>query len=104
MLELKISLALDLMEEFRQPIVDRAVIKLLSYKQIKPDECEISMHCMLRDTARKKLLGEIIEKFESRTQYYGKNITYSNIILWQARKIAMFLRGEGKYSGFCQRW
>jgi|Deesub1362A_J573_1020465.scaffolds.fasta_scaffold00127_7 CRISPR-associated protein Cas1 len=98
------SLALDLMEEFRQPLIDRSVIKLLSYRQIKPDECEVKNYCILKDSARKKLLNEIISRFESKTQYHGKNMAYSNIILWQARKIASFLRGESRYQGFTQRW
>jgi CRISPR-associated protein Cas1 len=99
------SLALDLMEEFRQQIVDKAVIKLISYKQIKPNECEIrNFVCMLEDSARKTLLKEILERFENRTQYAGRNLTYSAIIQSQARKIAGFLRQEGKYKGFWQRW
>lgn len=99
------SLALDLMEEFRQQIVDKAVIKLISYKQVKHNECELrNFVCMLEDSARRTLLGEILERLEKRTQYAGRNLTYSAIIQSQARKIARFLRQEGSYKGFWQRW
>jgi len=99
------SLALDLIEEFRQQIVDKAVIKLISYKQIKHDECEFeNFVCILKDKARKKLLKEVLERLEKKTQYAGRNITYSSIIHAQARRIAKFLRGKGKYEGFWQRW
>ncbi|RLI71913.1 CRISPR-associated endonuclease Cas1 [Archaeoglobales archaeon] len=100
------SLALDLMEEFRQPIVDRVVIKLLSYKQVKKEDGEMKGFTFrLKDSARKKLLSELIEKLDSKTQYEGKNYSYSTIMLLQARKIATFLRGERRrYSGFTQRW
>ena len=99
------SLALDLMEEFRQQIVDKAVIKLISYRQIKPNECEMrNFVCMLGDSARKTLLKEVLERFENRTQYTGRNLTYSAIIQSQARKIAGFLRRESKYKSFWRRW
>jgi CRISPR-associated protein Cas1 len=99
------SVALDLMEEFRQQIVDRSVIKLVSYRQVKPDECEMkNFVCMLSDSARRVLLGEVLKRFEMKTQYMGRNMAYSTIILQQARRIASFLRGEGKYSGFWQGW
>jgi CRISPR-associated protein Cas1 len=99
------SIALDLMEEFRQQIVDRAVIKLVSYRRIKATECEMkNFVCMLNDSARKTLLAEVLKKFETKTQYMGMNLSYSSIILQQARRIASFLRGEKKYSGFWQGW
>jgi CRISPR-associated protein Cas1 len=98
------SLALDLMEEFRF-IVDRVVIKLLTYKQIKEEDGEMdNLVFRLGDGARRKLLLELLSRFDSKTQYEGKNYTYSTIILMQARKIASFLRGERKYTGFSQRW
>jgi len=99
------SIALDLMEEFRQQIVDRAVIKLISYGQVKARECEMkNFVCMLNDSARKTLLAEVLKRFETKTQHMGRNLSYSSIILQQARRIASFLRGEKKYSGFWQRW
>ena len=99
------SIALDLMEEFRQPIVDRAVIKLVSYKQVKVTECEMkNFICMLNDSARRTLLREVLKRFETKTQYMGRNMSYSQIILHQARRIASFLRKERKYSGFWQGW
>jgi CRISPR-associated protein Cas1 len=99
------SLAIDLMEEFRQQVVDRVVIRLISYSQIKPHECEIrNFICMLSDSARKLLLSEILKRLESKTQYVGRNLSFSSVILHQSRRIASFLRGEGRYSGFWQSW
>lgn len=99
------SIALDLMEEFRQQIVDRAVIKLVSYRQIKPIDCEMrNFVCMLKDSARRMLLGEVLKRLETKTQYMGRNMSYSSVILQQARRIASFLRKEKKYSGFWQGW
>jgi|Deesub1362B_J571_1020462.scaffolds.fasta_scaffold04679_3 CRISPR-associated protein Cas1 len=99
------SLPLDLMEEFRQQVVDKAVIKLISYKQIKPDDCRIeNFLCRLEDKARRTLLKEVLERLDSKTQYAGRNVTFSSIIQSQARRIARFIRGEVRYKGFWQRW
>ncbi|MEM2086532.1 MAG: CRISPR-associated endonuclease Cas1 [Archaeoglobaceae archaeon] len=99
------SLAIDLMECFRQQIVDRVVLKLISYSQIKPSDCENrNFVCHLNDNARKMLLSEILERFEERTQYKGKSISMSAVILSQAREIAGFLKGENEYAGFSQNW
>ena len=99
------SLAIDFMENFRQQIVDRVVLRLISYRQVKPEDGEIkNFVCNLNDRARKLLLSAILERFDSKTQYSGRNLTYSSIILLQARKIVSYLRNEGKYEGFSQRW
>jgi len=99
------SLALDLMEEFRQQIVDRSVVKLVSYKQVKPDDCEMeNFVCTLKDNARKGILREVLQRLENTTQYQGRNVRYAHIIQSQARKVTKFIRGEQKYSGFWQRW
>lgn len=99
------SLALDLMECFRQHIVDRAVLKLIAFSQVKPEDCEFkNFTCQLKDGARRALLSEVLERLEDTTQYRGKNISMSSVILSQAREIAKFLRGEGSYAGFVQNW
>jgi len=100
------SIALDLMEEFRQQIVDRAVVKLISYRQVKATECKMkNFVCILNDSARRTLLREVLKRLETKTQYMGKNLSYSSIILQQARRIVSFLRNEKKYySGFWQGW
>jgi len=99
------SLAIDFMENFRQQLVDRVVLRLISYRQVKPGDCEMrNFVCHLNDRARKTLLLEILKRLDSRTQYEGRNIAYSSIILLQARKLVSYLRGEGRYEGFFQRW
>ena len=99
------SLALDLMEEFRQQIVDRAVLRLISRRQLKPDCDVVNFVCVLSEEQRKVLLSEILERLDTKTQFEGRSYRYSAIILNQARKIASFLRGERRsYSGFWQHW
>lgn len=101
----RISLAIDLMECFRQQIVDRVVFKLITYSQVKPGDCVIkNFVCQLNDDSRKILLSEILNRLEEKTQYKGKSISMSSVILSQAREIAGFLKGENEYAGFSQNW
>jgi len=99
------SLAIDFMEVFRQQVVDRVVLRLIARRQIKPEDGEIrNFVCNLSDKARRTLIASILDRLDSRTQYEGRNLTYSSIILLQARGVVSFLRGERRYQGFFQRW
>jgi CRISPR-associated protein Cas1 len=99
------SVALDMMECFRQVVVDRSVVKLVTQSQVKPQDCRFeNFVCILNEEAKRKLLSEIIERLEAKTQYGGKNMSLSAVILNQAREIASFLRNEGAYEAFTQSW
>ena len=99
------SISLDLMECFRQPVVDRSVVKLVTQSQIKPDDCRFeNFVCILNEDSKKRLLSEIFERLEAKTQYKGKNMSLSSVIRSQAREIASFLRNEGGYEAFTQNW
>ncbi len=99
------SLAVDLMECFRQQIVDRVVLKLIGHSQIKPEDCTTkNFVCNLKDNAKRLLLSEILKRLEENTQYRGKNISFSSAILAQAREISAFLNGKEDYVGFSQNW
>ena len=52
------SLALDLLEEFRSPIVDRLVLSIVNRGQLEPDDfvCDVLNGVTLKHEARKKLL------------------------------------------------
>jgi CRISPR-associated protein Cas1 len=102
----KASLVYDLMEEFRQQVVDRSVIKFFSLGQVKPSEFTIDNGvCMMSDTARKLILNELLNKLEDQIRYNERNVKWTDLILSQARGVASYLRGESKtYNGFWLRW
>ena len=95
----KPSLVLDLIEEFRQPVVDRVVIALFS----KGCKAELE-EGKLSEQARKNLAQRIMARLESSENYAGKKLKLSAIIQRQARSIASFVRGEGKYRPFVGGW
>ncbi|MBT9173025.1 MAG: CRISPR-associated endonuclease Cas1 1 [Syntrophomonadaceae bacterium] len=95
----KPSLVLDLIEEFRQPVVDRTVIAMFSkgYK-VQLEEGKLSA-----DT-RKEFAAKILARLDSTESYDGKKHKLSTIIQRQARTIATFVRGEAKYRPFVGGW
>jgi CRISPR-associated protein Cas1 len=95
----KPSLVLDLIEEFRQPVVDRVVIAMFS----KGYRVELEAG-MLTAGTRKELAARILARLEVPENYEGKKHKLSTIIQRQARSIATFVRGEGKYRPFTGGW
>lgn len=95
----KPSLVLDLVEEFRQPVVDRTVISNVNMGQ------KTRMEGGLLDAdSRKTFSAKILERLESRETYQGKKYQIRSIIQMQARSLASFLRGDAKYRPFRFKW
>ena len=105
----KPSMVLDLMEEFRQHLVDKSVIKLVTKKQVRPEEGLEKLagteYHQLTENCRKALISEVLGRLETPVQYAGKSVILSDVILSQARRVAKFLRDEIKdYEGYYLRW
>lgn len=95
----KPSLVLDLVEEFRQPVVDRSVIAFVNLG------INIGMKDGLLDADTRKNIGDkVMERLLSTESYQGKQYQIRSIIQMQARKLASFLRGEGEYKAFSFKW
>lgn len=95
----KPSLVLDLVEEFRQPVVDRSVIAHLNLGE----EIKLSQG-MLEAETRKLLVGRILERLQATEIYQGKRYQVRSIIQMQARRLASALRGDGTYKAFAFKW
>ncbi len=95
----KPSLVLDLIEEFRQPVVDRVVIAYVNLGQ------DIKIVDGLLDADTRKIIGEkILGRLESIETYKGKKYQIRSIIQMQARNLASFLRGQQDYKPFTFKW
>lgn len=95
----KPSLSLDLIEEFRQSVVDKTTIGLLNQGMKFEQEDNL-----LAKETRKKFAKKIIERLESKERYRGKKHRIEVILQKQARRIATFLRGDKKYKPFVSGW
>jgi len=100
------SFVLDLIEEFRQVIVDRAIITLGVRGQLsKGDVDRVEKGVFLNGKGRKKAIKAIMQRFETKIKYKGKNLCLQDVILAQARGVAKFLNSRSrKYRYFVHRW
>jgi CRISPR-associated protein Cas1 len=95
----KPSLVLDLVEEFRQPVVDRTVIAHVNLG------IAIGMKDGLLDSETRRAIGDkIMDRLIATESYQGKQYQVRSIIQMQARKLASYLRGEGDYKAFSFKW
>ena len=95
----KPSLILDLVEEFRQPVVDRTVIAFTNLGQ------PIAMDNGMLDEVTRKAIGQkILERLDSHESFRGKQYQIRSIIQMQARSLVSFLRGKCAYKPFSFRW
>lgn len=89
----KPSLTLDLIEEFRQAVVDRVVFGLAARNfKIEQDD-----RARLTDVCRKQYAARIIAHLDASMRFEGKRYPLSTIIQMQARHLATFLRREREY-------
>lgn len=95
----KPSLVLDLVEEFRQQVVDRTVFGLVN-RGYKPK----MENGMLAEDTRKEFAKKILERLDGTERYEGKEHKLRTIIQQQARHLAMFFRGERDYKPFLGSW
>jgi CRISPR-associated protein Cas1 len=97
----KPSLVLDLIEEFRQPVVDRAIFAILN----QGTTLELNDRQLLNDEARKLIAARVLERLEKPEKYEGKKVPLRIIIQSQARHLATYLRGDrDRYEGFVVKW
>ncbi len=95
----KPSLVLDLVEEFRQPVVDRTVISYINLGE----KIEMKEGLLSAET-RKTVAEKIIKRLDSVEVYKGRRYQIRSIIQIQARNLASFLKGERRYRPFTFRW
>ncbi len=95
----KPSLVLDLVEEFRQPVVDRTVIAFINLGQ------PIAMSDgLLDENTRRAIAQKILERLSTRESFRGQQYQIRSIIQMQARALVSFLRGKDAYRPFSFRW
>ncbi len=95
----KPSLVLDMVEEFRQPVVDRAVIAAIGRGTA------IETHeGMLTDDTRRAVASAVLERIEGEVNFRGRRYKLKSVIQIQARNVASFVRGGDNYRTFSFKW
>lgn len=97
----KPSLVLDLIEEFRQAVVDRPLLGQITRGWV----IERDEDGRLADATRARIVEKVLERLEASEPYEGKRQPLRHILQCQARQIATFVRGERpEYLPFVMGW
>lgn len=101
----KPSMVLDMIEEFRQPIVDRAVITLFARKEVDDSDFESSGNVfMLSQKGKDKIIKTVMERLHSTTKYNGKRLSLQAVVLEEARQVVRSLLEDVSFDGFVYKW
>ena len=99
------SLVFDLMEEFRQQIVDKSVLKLINRNQIQKDDFELKEGMMyIHESCRKLLIKTILDKLNNEITFNGIKTSYIDLISIESKNIVNYLLYAKKYKTFYYRW
>ncbi|MCA9946823.1 MAG: CRISPR-associated endonuclease Cas1 [Anaerolineales bacterium] len=93
------ALALDLVEEFRTPIVDSLTLTLLNRRQLQPNDFQIdpeSGGTILKNRGFRLFLRKFNDKLESKIKVtsIGRAISYRKLFEVQARHLARTITGQ----------
>ena len=97
------SLTFDLIEPFRQQIVDKTVIGLINRKQITVEDLD-KRNNTIKLGARKLIVEGILSKIHSIITYDDETVSYSDLIRKQSDDLVKTLLGNKKFKGFYLRW
>jgi CRISP-associated protein Cas1 len=95
----KPSLVLDLMEEFRAPVVDRPVIAMCRRGEAVKIE-----NGKLDHETRRLVAERVLEKLGADARFAGRRVSVRAIVQAQVRSLASFVRGHGTYRPFAFQW
>jgi CRISP-associated protein Cas1 len=95
----KPSLVLDLMEEFRAPVVDRPVIAMCR----RGESVKIEKGRLDHET-RRRVAERVLEKLAADARFGGRRVSVRAIVQAQVRSLASFVRGQGTYRPFAFQW
>lgn len=95
----KPSMVFDLIEEFRQPIVDRVVLAMVNRGEpVRRDDGRLD------DSTRRRLAAHVLARLDSKEPYRHRRHKLRAVISMQAQLAASAFRGESEYQGYVMRW
>jgi CRISPR-associated protein Cas1 len=97
----KPSLVFDLIEEFRQVVVDRTVVGMANRNMA----LEVDAKGRLPKETRRTVAEKVLDRLEASERYERKRQPLRTIVQSQARHVATFVRGDrDAYESFIARW
>ena len=102
-MDMRTSLTFDLIEPFRQQIVDKTVISLINRKQVKTDDID-NRNNLIKLEARKLIVSKILNKMYSTITYNGNVMSYADIIDLQSKNLVNSIINADEFKGFYLTW
>jgi len=93
------TLAFDLIEEFRQQAVDKAVFALIT----KGEDLTMIKGAIAPKT-KTRLVEKVLERLNSKEIFRGKEMRLIEIIHFQARAVGLHLKLQEKYKPYIAKW
>lgn len=93
------TLAYDLIEEFRQQVVDKSVFALIT----KGEDLKV-VKGTLDDKTKSRLVEKVLERLNGKENFRGTEKRMIEIIRHQALSAAKFIKGTGKYKPYVGKW
>jgi len=98
------ALVYDLIEEFRQPVIDRVVLTAVHQGRIRPDQFTCTPEgCIIDHHAKKAYASAVMNRLHADYSYMDGKERFAQIIERQARFYAGFVNGEHEYRAFLYR-
>jgi CRISPR-associated protein Cas1 len=97
------ALVMDMMEEFRQPVVDRAVLRIVS--RIGGKAKGLLEEGRLTQDGRKAMIQEFNERMEEKVTFMNRILPLEAHIYAQCRRLSEFLMNRSAhYTPYTERW
>ena len=95
-----VGLVYDLMEELRQPLVDRPLLSLIlrGAKMAQNRRGDLTMR------SRKLLVGSVESRLDRRVRRGGRSVTNRSLVRHQVRSFRGALLGDGAYRAYRMSW
>lgn len=99
------ALVYDLIEEFRQPIVDKTILTMLGRKQVSVDDFSMDGDmCIMNDNFKKEFSGAVLDRLASSSQYMGNDVEFNEILNRQAVGIRDAIMKRTVYKAYEYKW
>lgn len=96
----KPTLIFDVIEEFRQPVVDKSVVAL-----IRRGARDLHMEGTgLADSTKKRVVESVLERLCARVRYRSSRVPMREVIRRQARALAECLQSGKSYRPYVDQW
>ena len=97
------GLVMDLIEEFRQTVVDREIIKLCVRRRLQQGAIGGKGGFTLGQEARRAVASAVLDRLHAVGHYRGRKEEVNRVILLQATRLANHLLGRDEYRAWEER-